>query len=171
VAASEPRTGERALDPEARVEHARGLAWRSLNRRDRTVGELRRLLADKRVEPEVVEHVVGELREQGYLDDDAYAQRFAEDRRRLDGWGPERIERRLRELGVPAPAIAAAVGERDEDDELEAALHLLRRRFPQPPADRRERDRALGVLARKGYVMELAITALRRHAGAGEFED
>ena len=42
---------------------------------------------------------------------------------------------------------------------------LLARRFPEPPATPRERDRALGVLVRKGYALELAHDALRRHAG------
>ena len=71
-----------------RLQHARDVAWTALNRRDHTVAELARTLARKRVEPAVIDAVVvGELCEQGYLDDARYAQRFAEDRRRLDGWG------------------------------------------------------------------------------------
>jgi regulatory protein len=38
---------------------------------------------------------------------------------------------------------------------------LLRRRFPTPPSDDRERTRALGVLLRKGYECELAHEAIR----------
>jgi regulatory protein len=152
-------------DPEARLQHARDLAWKALNRRERTVAELARLLAGKRVEPEAIETVVGELHEQGYLDDASYAQRFAEDRRRLDGWGAERIERRLRSLGVSAEIVATAVEAQPAGEELEAALAILARRFPQPPQTPRERDRALGVLLRKGYALELAHDAIRRHAG------
>jgi regulatory protein len=155
----------RALDPEARLQHARDLAWRALNRRDRTVAELARTLAAKRVEPAAIEVVISELCEQGYLDDARFARRFAEERRRLDGWGAERIERRLRALGVDEELIAAAVGERTLDEELDAALAILRRRFPDPPATPRERDRALGTLLRKGYELELAYDAVRRHAG------
>ena len=40
-----------------------------------------------------------------------------------------------------------------------------RRRFPSRRQTPRERDRALGVLVRKGYELELAHDALRRHAG------
>jgi regulatory protein len=152
--------------PEARLQHARDLAWRALSRRDRTVAELARLLAAKRVGPGESETVVAELVEQGYLDDARYAHQFADDRRRLDGWGAERIERRLRALGVDADLVAAAVGEQDGDAELEAALALLRRRFPEPPSTPRDLERALGVLVRKGYDLELAHDALRRHAGA-----
>ena len=155
----------RLEDPEARLQHARDLAWRALNRRERTITEMARLLAGKRVEPSAIDTVVGELREQGYLDDASYAQRFADDRRRLDAWGAERIERKLLSLGIDRELIAAAIGEQDRDGELEAALEILARRFPEPPRTPRDRDRALGVLVRKGYGLDLAHDALRRHAG------
>jgi regulatory protein len=155
----------RLEDPEARLQHARDEAWKALNRRERTVAELARLLAAKRVEPSAIDAVVGELREQGYLDDESYAQRFAEDRRRLDAWGAERIERKLLSLGIERELIAAAIGEQDRAGEMEAALEILARRFPQPPRTPRDRDRALAVLVRKGYDLELAHDALRRHAG------
>jgi len=155
----------RLEDPEARLQHARDVAWTALNRRERTVAELGRLLAAKRVEPAAIETVLAELREQGYLDDASYAQRFAEDRRRLDAWGSERIERRLLSLGIDRELIAAAIGEQDHMGEIEAALEILARRFPQPPRTPRDRDRALGARVRKGYGLERAHDALRRHAG------
>jgi regulatory protein len=157
---------ERSSDPEVRLQHARELAWRALNRRDHTAAEIARALARKRVEPAVIDSVVGELCEQGYLDDERFAHRFAEDRRRLDGWGAERIERKLLELGVARERVAAAVGCQDANEELDAAVALLRRRFPDPPATPRDCERALGVLVRKGYELELAHDAIRRHAGA-----
>jgi regulatory protein len=160
----------RLEDPEARLEHARALAWRALNRRERTVAELAGHLADKRVEPSAIETVVAELVEQGYLDDEAYARRFAEDRRRLDAWGAERIERRLRSLGVDRDLIAAAVGDQGHADELEAACELLARRFPAPPETPRDLERALGFLVRKGYALELAHDALRRHHGVDSYD-
>jgi len=157
--------GERRGDPAARLEHARAVAWRALNRRDRTELELRGILAEKRVAPEEANVVLGELLEGGFVDDATFAVRFADDRRRLDAWGSERIARRLRELGVGTEHIAAAVGDQDRGDELEAAVALLRRRVPTVPSTPRERDRALGILVRKGYELELAYDALRRYAG------
>jgi regulatory protein len=153
-----------------RLQHARDVAWRALNRRDHTVAELARILARKRVEPAVIDAVVGELCEQGYLDDARFAHRFAEDRRRLDGWGADRIEQRLRALGVAAALVQDAVSTQDHEGELEAAVSLLRRRFPAPPATPRDCERALGMLVRKGYELELAHDAIRRHAGVPAFE-
>lgn len=166
-----PDAGERRLlDPESQLQRARDLAWAALNRREHTVAELRRVLERKRVEPADVAAVLGELAAEGWVDDAAYAQRFAEDRRHLDGWGSERIARRLRALGVEGEHVEVALGGRDAAGERDAALELLRRRVPQPPEDARERNRALGMLVRKGYELELSLDVLRRYCGVAEFD-
>ena len=142
-------------------DRALDLAYRYLGQRDRTVAEMRRYLEGKRVDPAAITTTVAELREQGYLDDARYAHRFAEDRRALDDWGAERIERKLLALGVDRALVEAALGDQQAEDELDAAVALLRRRFPTPPANDRERNRALGVLLRKGYESGLAHEAVR----------
>jgi regulatory protein len=139
------------------------IAYRYLGRRDRTVAEVRRHLESKECQPEAIDAAIAELAEAGYLDDARYAVRFAEDRRELDGWGAGRIAQRLAALGVDRDDIDAAVATRDHAAELDAAVALLRRRFPSLDADR-DRDRALGVLVRKGYELDLAYDAVRRAA-------
>ncbi len=151
-------------DTDAR-QQAFDVAWRLLARRDRTEAELVQAFLKARVEPALAADVLEELRAGGYVDDATFARRFTEDRRNLDGWGSERIERRLIALGVSREHVDAALAGDDHDD-LAAAVALLARRFPTPPATPRERDRALGHLVRKGYELELAHDALRRHAGA-----
>jgi regulatory protein len=158
---------DRLADPELRLERARELAWAALNRREHTVAELERVLDRKRVEPEMIAAILHELIEGGWLDDAGYARRFAEDRRNLDGWGSERIARRLRSLGVAPEDVDAAVGARPGEAEMDAALELLRRRFPVPPRDPREAQRALGMLVRKGYELDLAYDAIRAYRRDG----
>ena len=137
------------------------LAVGHLGKRDRTAAEIRRHLAGKDIGEPAAEAAVAELERMGYLDDARYARTFAEDRRALDAWGPERIERRLLELGVDREHVAAAIGERDGAVDLEAALELLRRRCPVVPSSERERERALGMLVRRGYDLDLAYDAVR----------
>ena len=141
-------------------------ALRYLGRRDRTVAEVRAHLAKKEVGEADIERAVEELRELGYLDDARYAQRFVEDRVNLDGWGSDRIERKLVELGVEREHISAALRGRDFGTELDAAVALLQRRWREPPATDRDRERALGFLVRKGYDLEIAYDAVREHARA-----
>ena len=143
-------------------EHALELAFRHLSRRDRTEAELRRHLTAKDVGEPEADAAIAEVVRMGYLDDVRYARTFAEDRRNLDGWGAERIERRLLALGVDREHVAAALGERDGAEELAAALELLRRRFRDGVlAGEREHERALAMLMRKGYEQELACDAVR----------
>lgn len=137
-----------------------GRAYTYLGHRDRSVAEMRKHLLGRNIGEATVEEAIERLLEQGYLDDARLAQRFAEDRRTLDSWGSERIERRLVELGVDRDLIASALEELGEG-EIDSALELLRRRFPTPPANDRERDRALGLLVRRGYELELAYDAIR----------
>jgi regulatory protein len=150
-----------ALDRERRVAHALELAYRHLGRCDRTEAQMRRHLAGRAVEEWAIDEAVRRVCEQGYLDDARYARVFAQDRRALDGWGPERIERALLRAGVSGELVAAALGERDAAAELDAAVALLRRRCRSVPATDRERERALGLLVRKGYELELAFDAVR----------
>ena len=150
-----------ATTAEERLQHGLDLSYRYLGRRDRTVLEVRRHLEAKRVEPDTIDATVAELAEQGYLDDARYAQRFTEDRRNLDAWGNDRIERKLRTVGVAAELIEQAVADTSGGTELDAAVALLERRYGVPPADDRGRERALGLLARKGYELELAYDAVR----------
>jgi regulatory protein len=149
------------------LQPALALAYRFLNRRDRTEAELRAHLDGKGIEPGDVEQAVAALRGQGYVDDARYARLLAEDKRDLEGWGSERIRRTLTARGIDRELIEAALvgDEQDTITEIDRAVAVLSRRFPTPPRERRERDRALAVLLRKGYDVDLALDALTRHVG------
>ena len=117
------------------------------------------------MEPEAIEHAVAELESAGFLDDARFAERFAEDKRGLEQWGGERIQRDLLRRGVPPPVVDEVVSGRDRESELDAAVQLLRRRMA-PPADDRERDKAWRLLIRKGYEPDLAYDAVRAHGAS-----
>lgn len=139
------------------------LAYGYLNRCDRTVAEVRRHLRSKGVEADATERSIEVLREQGYLDDARYVRLFARDKRELEHWGRERVAATLVRRGIERELIDEVLSEEPPQEEFARALSLLRRRFPSPPVDRRERDRALGVLLRKGYDHELAVEVLNAH--------
>jgi regulatory protein len=158
---------EGLLDSERRLEYALDVAYRYLGHRDRTVVEVRRHLAAREIDGPTAARALSELERQGYLDDARFARRFAEDRRTLDGWGTERIEQRLLALGIEPELIAAALASFGPAAELSAAVELLRRRFPEPPRDPRTLNRALGLLVRRGYELELAHDAIRQYERNG----
>lgn len=147
---------------EQHLRRALDRAHRFLAPRDRTVVEMTRHLERAEDDPAVVDAALAELAAGGLLDDTRLAHRFTEDRRNLDGWGTERIRARLLEMGVPADIAQRAVGDRGTEEELDAAVALLRRRLRGAPTDEQGRQRALGLLVRRGYELELAYDAVRR---------
>jgi len=161
VAADRPAGPVPGQAARERLEHALDLAYRHLARRDRTVAQVRRHLERRGVDLAIADQAVAELARQGYLDDARFARRFVEDRRTLDAWGGERIARGLQAAGVPHDLAVAALSATVASSELDAAAALLRRRLSAPPATDRERNRALGLLVRKGYELETAYDAIR----------
>lgn len=145
------------------TQRALDLAYKALNRRERTVCELRAYLEGKLVEPAAIDATVAELAHERLLDDAGYARRFAEDKRSLERWGAERIGRELQRRGVADDLVEAALGAQDRDGELDSALALLADKLREPPTDDRGRDRAWRMLVRKGYAPELAYDAVRAH--------
>jgi regulatory protein len=154
----------------APIARALRLAYSYLDRRERTASEVRGHLDSKGFDAAITEQAVAALTELGSLDDRRYARLFTADKRELEHWGAERIRRSLLARGVDPETAAEALAAEVEDEmrpfeaELDRALDLLRRRFPSPPQSRRDRDRALGVLVRKGYEPELALDALATYA-------
>jgi regulatory protein len=144
------------------------LSYAYLNRRERTVGEVRGHLQQKGIAGDLIDASIRTLTDQGYLDDRRFAQMFVADKRALEHWGSERIRIRLQARGIDRDLAEAAllggVDDGDPDTELERALEVLRRRYASAPRDRRERERALGVLLRRGYDSELALEALAAYA-------
>jgi regulatory protein len=161
-----------------RLQHALRLAYRYLNRRERTASEVRRHLERNGIDAAGCERALEVLTEEGTIDDARFARLFVQDKRELAEWGRERIRQGLLTRGVDRELVEDALDadpERGWDGapetstdphqaELDRAVGVLSRRFPASPRERRDRDRALGLLIRKGYDPEVALDALTAYA-------
>jgi regulatory protein len=124
---------------------------------------VRRHLEARGIGATAAEATVETLQDQGVLDDTRFARLFAQDKRHLEHWGSDRIRRALLERGLDRELVEATLSAGSPEDELERAHDVLRRRFPPAPLDPRDRERALGVLLRKGFDSELALEAVAGH--------
>ncbi len=104
--------------------------------------------------------VLERLLEAGAVDDEHFARRFAEDKRELRGWGPDRITEALRARGVDETLIDAAVGAEGAEAMLGRALETVELSGIEP-SDEPSRARALSLLARRGFPLEVAYDAVR----------
>ena len=150
-------TGEDALTG------ALALCYGHLARREHSVAELRARLSRAGFRNETIEEALAIVGEQGYLNDERYAQLLAQDRRALDGWGAGRIRERLARAGIDRDVIDTTLEPFDRSSERDAALELLRRRWARPPDSDPERQRAFGLLIRQGFDSEVAYDAIREY--------
>ncbi|MBN2072017.1 MAG: regulatory protein RecX [Candidatus Krumholzibacteriota bacterium] len=142
---------------ESRVAREAGLvlAYNLLSRRDRSVMEIERALADENIEKrEVIDYIVETLRRHGYLNDRRLASGFVEYRKKHRPAGPGLIRKKLREAGIDEEIIDMEV-ERNfpENEEKKTAFQLAEKKLASMRGVEREASvrRLNGFLTRKGF--------------------
>lgn len=145
-----------ANQPHAARQYALGV----LSRRDSSGHEVGLKLRQQAFSDEVVEATLAWLEEHRFVDDRRYSIAYAEQRLSA-GWGRALIVRELLKKGIARELLAGEawdelVGPDYEDDGVEAAVALARRRFRgQLRANpERTRRRLAAFLARRGHDWE-----------------
>jgi regulatory protein len=148
-------------DPEAR---ARQLCLRLLTLAPKTRAQLADALRKRGIPDEVADEVLGRFEEVGLIDDAAFARTWVESRHYSRGLAGRALSAELKQRGVAADEIRAAIDEGlGPDAEASAARRLVERRLAATrslPSDQRTR-RLAGMLARKGYPAGLAFRVIR----------
>lgn len=141
------------------------VAYAAVRRRERSRAEVSEWLERRGFGDEEVASALDRLEAMGELDDARFARLYAEDKRELSDWGPERIREALLARGVPLNDVEAALDADSHDRQLDRARELLERKGGDLESDV-ARGRALGFLTRRGYEYEVAYEAVRRHRRA-----
>tara|TARA_B100001964_G_scaffold244944_1_gene329013 strand:+ start:2478 stop:2948 length:471 start_codon:yes stop_codon:yes gene_type:complete len=125
-------------------------AMRLLARREHSCAELRRKLAHRKFEPELVDEVLAEFVEQDLLSDTRYAHAMVAHRAK-GGYGPGYVRGELREHGVTPELIQRALDEA-EVSWYEVAMLRYRSHFPdQTVRDFKDWARRAAYLQRRGF--------------------
>ncbi len=147
-------------DPE---EAARAICLRLLAAGPRTRAQLATALRRRRVPDDVAAAVLGRFAEAGLIDDAAFARAWVESRHHGRGLARRALSAELRQRGVAAEEVRAAVGTLGPQDEIATARQLVARRVAATrgrPLPARVRQ-LVGVLARKGYPAGLSYRVVR----------
>jgi regulatory protein len=142
-------------------------AIKALARHMRTEVELRRLMR-MRVEPDdhgnaIIDATITRLKENGYLDDAAYAEIYARLRQQNEKLGQRRVSQNLAQKGVSRQIVTDAVEARyaDTDEENLARQHLERKRI-RKPANEKETARVMRRLVAAGFSTSVIYKVLRQ---------
>jgi len=129
-------------------------AVRLLASREHTLVELRRKLAAKVQDGELLEQVLAGLQAQRLQSDERFVEQYIESRRRK-GYGPVRIRHELQQRGVDAELIEAWLDEAD-DGWRALVQDVCRRKFGSArPSDFKARARQARFLEYRGFPVEL----------------
>lgn len=132
------------------VHKALDQAVRFLAYRPRSIQEIRRNLAKKKVETSVIDQVIARLESLGYVDDLAFARFWTSNRDEFKPKGPLALRHELREKGISNTIIEQVLEAMDfADAAYRAAQHRVK---PLKDAGRREfRKKMYEYLARRGF--------------------
>lgn len=139
---------------------ARQLSYRALSE-----SALRQKLLDKAYPEQAVDYVLAYLTEHGFLNDQQYAQSTMRSYTRR-GYGTLRIRQELRRRGVAADHADEALDEYEPN--WDAMYALLDRRLHGDLSDRREVQKAVAALQRRGFLWEDIRRALNEYGASIE---
>lgn len=144
------RSEEADADPE---NVARAICLRLLTDRPRTRSQLADALAARRVPEAAAETVLDRLTEVRLIDDAAFAEAWVATRQRGRGLARRALREELRQRGVDAAVIDAALTQVGDEAERAAARDLVARRLPSLAGlpTQVQRRRLVALLGRRGY--------------------
>jgi len=155
---------ERDLGPDADPESvARKILLDQLTGRARSRADLAKKLAQRNVPADVASRLLDRFEEVGLVDDAAFARDWVAERQQGRGLARRALAQELRRKGIDDDVARDALGEVEEDDEVEAARMLVRRKLRSVGGlepDKAVR-RLVGMLARKGHSSSVAYRVVR----------
>ena len=136
---------------------------------DRCHQEVRRKLYDIGLYGEDVDHVMAQLVEDRFLDEERFARSYARGKFRMKHWGRQRIERELKSRQISRYCIKAAMSELEQYDYEGALRTLLEKRhgkvLPKGLHPYALRQDLIAFGLRKGYEMDLVLRMAREVVG------
>ncbi|MCV7193458.1 recombination regulator RecX [Mycolicibacterium brumae] len=152
-------------DPAKRVAQAQEACVRLLGVRARTRAELTDRLTRRGYAGEVIETVLGRLTRAGLINDAEFAAEWVRSRQLNAGKGKRALAVELRNKGVDAELIDAALAGVDADSERRRAEELvaakLRRERLDDGDDQKILRQLVGMLARRGYSQGMAFDVVK----------
>ena len=150
-------------------------AFNLLSAKPRSIAELRdRLLEKKWAEEEAVTRVIARLQELGYLNDEQFAEQYANSRLAAKPLGRSRLRHDLQRKKVSPTVINQALEdvytEHDEGALIDQAI-AKRTRLRGKPTTREESKKLFDYLLRLGFSYDLVIRKVREAGKLNELEN
>lgn len=133
------------------------------------VSDMYRKMLRWEMEPGAKERVVERLIRERFVDEVRFASAFVRDKSRYNHWGRVRIQLELRKKGIAPPVIEEALGEIEEEGNLDILRNLIERKRPSVKGrnDYEVRMKLIRFALSRGFTMN----EIGRVIDAGDVED
>lgn len=129
---------------------------------DRCHQEVRSKLLSMKVYGEELEELIGDLIQEGFLNEERYAKSYVRGKFRIKKWGRVKIEQNLKQKNISAYCIKQGlmeISEKDYATALDALIHQEVRKLT-PPINKIKLTKKIML---KGYEYPLILEALKKH--------
>lgn len=136
---------------------------RLLGRRDHASHELRLKGIKKGYDYEILDQIIAELEDKNYINNYAFAKKYAHDKFRFNNWGPNKIKAELSKKKIGKSTIAQVLDEEfDQQSKIETINELIEKKKPSllrtDPEKRRKK--IFDYLFRKGYHSQIILNQI-----------
>lgn len=128
-----------------------------LSRQEISRAELKRKLAPYAEDEEELDKLLEEFAERHWQSDERFAEAYIHSKSRQHG--TLRLKQALQAKGVDEETVREYLPSRES--ELETAMAVLRKKFKQPAADMKDKQKQIRFLAYRGFDMDTIQTALK----------
>ncbi len=135
---------------------------RLLGRRDHASFELVRKCRSKGYKENWIQEVIAQLSDKGYINNAAFAQKFAHDKFEFNNWGPYKIRAELLKKGLKEPDVRNALSDLTNENlslRLDKLYNKHKLKFFRYKKENR-RKKIFDFFLRKGYDADIILKAL-----------
>ncbi len=158
----ESKAKETITEHDERLLKAKSDALRLLSFRARSVEELRSRLKLKKFSADIIDEVIDSFQRQGLLNDEKFAELYANSRVYSRPTGKKQVEADLKKKGISAKVVSETLNKMTDYDEKKAARDLVFSRFHKMTGVSREKKKArlFSFLQRRGFSTAVIFSVL-----------
>ena len=112
-----------------KIFHIRQRAFRLLGRRQHSSSELSRKLWNKDYEQKLIDEVIDDLQNKGYLDDKEFIRAFVAEKSKAKNWSSKKIKAELFKRGVASKLIDETLNHQPVESDNESAMKLAKKKY------------------------------------------
>ena len=112
-----------------KIFHIKQRAFRLLGRRQHSSSELTRKLWNKDYEQKLIDEVIDDLQNKGYLDDKEFIRAFVAEKSKAKNWSSKKIKGELFKRGVASKLIDETLNDHPVESDLDSAMKLAKKKY------------------------------------------